>query len=209
LPVRRNDALHLGRRAADNCWLFALLDLSNDPIAVLEAHERSRSDVAEEGVWATYLVVLVPENKLAVEGWHSDFIPSRGLCVHPRPVVRGKTGRRVVRAERGEIFGDWARDVRRKLVTIASPPPRCDGMSLVSATWASRSGGGLLLADKEPQRFGRAAIRWHGLFCREAQVDLEEAQAVLAAPRASCRRRRDCCSAGIWPAPPFVSSAFP
>ncbi len=39
----------------------------------------------------------------------------------------------------------------------------------------------LLLADKEPQRFGRAAVRWHGRFCREAQVDLEEAQAVLAA----------------------------
>jgi hypothetical protein len=39
----------------------------------------------------------------------------------------------------------------------------------------------LLLADKSPQRFGRAAVRWHGRFCREAQVDLEEAQAVLAA----------------------------
>jgi hypothetical protein len=39
----------------------------------------------------------------------------------------------------------------------------------------------LLLADKEPQRFGRAAVRWHGRFCREANVDLEEAQAVLAA----------------------------
>jgi hypothetical protein len=39
----------------------------------------------------------------------------------------------------------------------------------------------LLLADKEPHRFGRAAVRWHGRFCREAKVDLEEAQAVLAA----------------------------
>jgi hypothetical protein len=39
----------------------------------------------------------------------------------------------------------------------------------------------LLLADKAPQRFGRAAVRRHGRFCREAQVDLEEAQAVLAA----------------------------
>lgn len=39
----------------------------------------------------------------------------------------------------------------------------------------------MLLADKEPQRFGRAAVRWHGRFCREANVDLEEAQAVLAA----------------------------
>jgi hypothetical protein len=39
----------------------------------------------------------------------------------------------------------------------------------------------LLLADKEPQRFSRAAVRWHGRFCREANVGLEEAQAVLAA----------------------------
>jgi hypothetical protein len=39
----------------------------------------------------------------------------------------------------------------------------------------------LLLADKESQRFGRAAVRWHRRFCREANVDLEEAQAVLAA----------------------------
>jgi hypothetical protein len=39
----------------------------------------------------------------------------------------------------------------------------------------------LLIADKEPERFGRAAVRWHGRFCREAHVDLEEAQAVLAA----------------------------
>jgi hypothetical protein len=39
----------------------------------------------------------------------------------------------------------------------------------------------LLLADKAPQRFGRAAVWWHGRFCREAQIDLEEAQAVLAA----------------------------
>jgi hypothetical protein len=39
----------------------------------------------------------------------------------------------------------------------------------------------LLLADKDPHRFGLAAVRWHGRFCREARIDLEEAQAVLAA----------------------------
>jgi hypothetical protein len=39
----------------------------------------------------------------------------------------------------------------------------------------------LLLADKAPERFGRAALRWHGRFCREVDVSLEEAQAVLAA----------------------------
>lgn len=54
----------------------------------------------------------------------------------------------------------------------------------------------LLLADKAPQRFGQAAVRWHGRFCREAQVDPEEAQAVLAAlallagrAEAECRLR--------------------
>ena len=45
--------------------------------------------------------------------------------------------------------------------------------------WSSHSLVGLVC--KEPQRFGRAAVRWHGRFCRETQVDLEEAQAVLAA----------------------------
>jgi hypothetical protein len=38
----------------------------------------------------------------------------------------------------------------------------------------------LLLADKQPERFGRAAVRWHGRFCRETNAGLEEAQAVLA-----------------------------
>jgi hypothetical protein len=39
----------------------------------------------------------------------------------------------------------------------------------------------LLLRVKEPRRFDRAALRWHGRFCREvAGVTLEEGQAVLA-----------------------------
>jgi hypothetical protein len=38
----------------------------------------------------------------------------------------------------------------------------------------------LLLRDKEPDRYGRAALRWHGRFCREVDVSLEEAQALLA-----------------------------
>jgi hypothetical protein len=39
----------------------------------------------------------------------------------------------------------------------------------------------LLLLDAEPSRFERAALRWHGRFCREvADVGLVEAQAVLA-----------------------------
>jgi hypothetical protein len=39
----------------------------------------------------------------------------------------------------------------------------------------------LLLRDKAPDRYGRAALRWHGRYCREVNVSLEEAQAVLAA----------------------------
>ena len=39
----------------------------------------------------------------------------------------------------------------------------------------------LLLRDKAPERFSRAALRWHGRLCREVDVSLEEAQAVLAA----------------------------
>jgi hypothetical protein len=39
----------------------------------------------------------------------------------------------------------------------------------------------LLLRDKAPQRFARAALRWHGRVCREVDLSLEEAQATLAA----------------------------
>jgi hypothetical protein len=39
----------------------------------------------------------------------------------------------------------------------------------------------LLLLGSEPSRFERAALRWHGRYCREVNdVDLVEAQAVLA-----------------------------
>jgi hypothetical protein len=39
----------------------------------------------------------------------------------------------------------------------------------------------LLLRDEAPEKFPRAALRGHGRFCREVDVSLEEAQAVLAA----------------------------
>jgi hypothetical protein len=39
----------------------------------------------------------------------------------------------------------------------------------------------LLLRDKAPERYARAALRWHGRLCREVDVSLEEAQATLAA----------------------------
>jgi hypothetical protein len=39
----------------------------------------------------------------------------------------------------------------------------------------------LLIRDKAPERYSRAALRWHGRLCREVNVSLEEAQAILAA----------------------------
>ena len=39
----------------------------------------------------------------------------------------------------------------------------------------------LLLRDKAPERYPRAALRWHGRLCRDVDVSLEEAQAILAA----------------------------
>jgi hypothetical protein len=39
----------------------------------------------------------------------------------------------------------------------------------------------LLLRDKAPERYLRAALRWHGRLCREVDVSFEEAQAMLAA----------------------------
>jgi hypothetical protein len=76
----------------------------------------------------------------------------------------------------------------------------------------------LLLADKAPERFGRAALRWHGRYCREIRdVDLDEGFAVLATlgalrgPRSkvaasalaellSCRREleRGCEALVVW-----------
>jgi hypothetical protein len=38
----------------------------------------------------------------------------------------------------------------------------------------------LLFLEKSPERFGRAALRWHGRYCRELRdVDLDEGLAVL------------------------------
>jgi hypothetical protein len=38
----------------------------------------------------------------------------------------------------------------------------------------------LLLCEREPARFERAGLRWHGRYCREFDVELDEGQAVLA-----------------------------
>ena len=38
----------------------------------------------------------------------------------------------------------------------------------------------LLLLGTEPNRYSRAALRWHARYCSEVRVDLAEAQAVLS-----------------------------
>jgi hypothetical protein len=39
----------------------------------------------------------------------------------------------------------------------------------------------LLIRGNAPERYPRAALRWHGCLCREVDVSLEEAQTILAA----------------------------
>ena len=42
-------------------------------------------------------------------------------------------------------------------------------------------GTALLLCEREPRRYERAALRWHRRYCREVEgVSLDEGQAVLA-----------------------------
>ena len=38
----------------------------------------------------------------------------------------------------------------------------------------------LLLRDKAPERYPRAALGWHGRLCREVDMSLEEAEAIRA-----------------------------
>jgi hypothetical protein len=48
----------------------------------------------------------------------------------------------------------------------------------------------LLIRDKAPERYGRAALRWHGRYCFEVDVELGEAQAVLATLAALAGERK-------------------
>jgi hypothetical protein len=53
----------------------------------------------------------------------------------------------------------------------------------------------LLIAEKEPERLGRAALRWHGRYTHEVRgVDTDEARAVLAllVLLAGARREQAC-----------------
>jgi hypothetical protein len=65
---------------------------------------------------------------------------------------------------------------RRNLVEALSAASELEHVGLVEALEIC-----LLLLDREPAKFTRAALRWHGRYCREAPgVDFDEAQAILA-----------------------------
>jgi hypothetical protein len=70
----------------------------------------------------------------------------------------------------------FRRALDRRNLTEASSASELEHVGLAEALELC-----VLLADKQPERFGRAAVRWHARFCRETRAELEEAQAVLAA----------------------------
>jgi hypothetical protein len=69
--------------------------------------------------------------------------------------------------ERGNVAAAWAAAYELKHISLA------DALALT-----------LLIAEREPERFGRVSARWFARYCTEAQPDLDEAQAVVALLRA-------------------------
>jgi hypothetical protein len=55
----------------------------------------------------------------------------------------------------------------------------------------------LLLCGQDPEKFSRAAVRWHGRYCREVNAGIEEAQAVLAALGALRGPRREAAATAL------------
>jgi hypothetical protein len=88
-----------------------------------------------------------------------------GLCEHPFVTAQGSPYVRFRRAlDRGNVTEALSAASELSHVGLHEALELC-----------------LLLRDKAPERFPRAALRWHGRLCREVDVSLEEAQAVLAA----------------------------
>jgi hypothetical protein len=80
--------------------------------------------------------------------------------------------------QKGSLHGQFQRAVERRHLlsaeTAARDLPRLslsDALALL-----------LLIAEQDPERFGRAAARWHARFALEARtLDLRESQLALAA----------------------------
>jgi hypothetical protein len=110
----------------------------------------------------------------------SSSAPGRGASLHSeRRLVRAAAVPQRLRGGRCGVAGDTVR-----------PLPARDAPS--DAELAARELGRLtlpdalaltvLIAEQEPARFGRAAVRWHGRFELEAKsVELPESQLALAA----------------------------
>jgi hypothetical protein len=95
-------------------------------------------------------------------------------------------------ASQGSSFMRFRRALDRRNVTEAlSAASELGFVGLAEALELT-----LLLADKEPEKFNRAAVRWHVRFVYDSKnVDLRESLAVLAlltaiARRSSCSVRR-------------------
>ena len=94
---------------------------------------------------------------------------------------------------RGYDFGRFRRALDSGNVTEAlSAASALPNVGLVEALELC-----LLLCDREPEKFSRAAVRWHGRYCRETKAGLDEAQAVLAALGALRGPRREAAAAAL------------
>jgi hypothetical protein len=74
---------------------------------------------------------------------------------------------------------------RRNLVEALSAASELQHVGLTEALELC-----LLLRAKAPERYPRAALRWHGRLCREVDVSLKEAQAILAALAVMAGKRK-------------------
>jgi hypothetical protein len=91
--------------------------------------------------------------------------PNEELCEHLFVTSQGSAFMRLRRAlDRGNVTEAFSAASELEHVGLGEALELC-----------------LLLRDKAPERYPRAALRWHGRLSQEVDVSLEEAQAILAA----------------------------
>jgi hypothetical protein len=97
---------------------------------------------------------------------------------HPVRRESSATMRTSVRDLAGSPYGRFRRALdKRNALAALSAAAELRSVSLTDALELC-----LLLCEREPARYERAALRWHGRYCREGgDVELREAQAVVAA----------------------------
>jgi hypothetical protein len=93
------------------------------------------------------------------------------------PSLRAEVREHPFVTSQGSAFTRFRRALDHKNVTEAlSAASELEHLGLAEALQLC-----LLPRDKAPERYPRAAFRLHGRLCREVDVSLEEAQAILAA----------------------------